>query len=118
MTGLRVTELNVTISDVIFPEEGGRRRRAPEDGTRTEPRELPRSELRPGAAEREGTEVSPRSRTHTEGASGPVPEEEVRVEGEPLREDKTAELRPEDVSETRRTPEEGETRRPGRGEES
>jgi uncharacterized alkaline shock family protein YloU len=118
MTGLRVTELNVTISDVIFPEEGERRRRALEDGTRTEPREPPRGETRPGAAEREITEVGPRSRTHTEGASGPGPEEEVRVEGEPLQEDETAELRPEDVSERRRTPEEGETRRPGRGEES
>jgi uncharacterized alkaline shock family protein YloU len=118
MTGLRVTELNVTISDVIFPEEGGRPRRALEDGRRTEPRELPRSEPRPGAAEREITEVSPRSRTHTEGASDPVSEEAVRVEGEPLQEDETAELRPEDVSETRRPPEEGETRRPGRGEES
>src|SRR5918997_2370206 len=109
MTGLRVTELNATISDVIFPEEGGRPRRALEEGTKTEPREMPRSELRPGAAERETTEVSPRSRTHTEGASGPVPEEEVRVEGEPLQGDETAELRPEDVSETRRTPEEDET---------
>jgi uncharacterized alkaline shock family protein YloU len=114
MTGLRVTELNVTISDVIFPEEGGGRRRALEESTETEPRELPRSELRPGAAERETTEVSPRSRTHTEGASGPVPEEEVRVEGEPLQGDETAELRPEDVSQTRRTPEEDET---SRGEE-
>src|SRR3712207_3233745 len=111
MTGLRVTELNVTISDVIFPEEGGRRRRRPEDGTRTEPRELPRSELGPGAAGREIAEVNLRSRTHTEGSSGPVPEEEVRVESEPLQEDATAELRAEDVSETRRTPEEGETER-------
>ncbi len=114
MTGLRVTELNVTISDVIFPEEGGGRRRALEESTETEPRELPRSELRPGAAERETTEVSPRSRRHAEGASGPVPEEEVRVEGEPLQGDETAELRPEDVSQTRRTPEEDET---SRGEE-
>ena len=114
ITGLRVTELNVTVSDVIFPEEGGGRRRAPEESTQTEPRELPRSELRPGAAERETTEVSPRSRTHTEGASGPVPEVEVRVEGEPLQGDETAELGPEDVSGTRRTPEEGET---SRGEE-
>ena len=114
MTGLRVTELNVTISDVIFPEEGGGGRRALEESTETEPRELPRSELRPGAAERETTEGSPRSRAHTEGASGPVPEEEVRVEGEPLQGDETAELRPEDVSETRRTLEEDET---SRGEE-
>jgi uncharacterized alkaline shock family protein YloU len=110
MTGLRVTELNVTISDIIFPEEGGSRRRALEDGTRTGTRTLPRRELRPGAAERETTGVSPRSRTHVEGTSGPVPEEEVRVEGGPLAEDETAELRPEDVSRTRPTPEEDETR--------
>jgi Asp23 family, cell envelope-related function len=52
MTGLRVTELNVTISDIIFPEEGGKRPRALESGTTTE--------------------VSPRSRTQLEGASGPL----------------------------------------------
>src|ERR671917_1557071 len=34
MTGLQVTELNVTISDIIFPEGRGPRRRALEDGTR------------------------------------------------------------------------------------
>ena len=112
LTGLRVAELNATISEVIFPDEGERHRRAPEEGTRTEPRTLPPTrELRPGAAEREVTEVSPSSRTHTEGASGPVSEEEVRVEGEPLQEDETAELRPEDVSEARRTSEQGETER-------
>ena len=110
MTGLRVTELNTTISDVIFPE-GERRRRSMEDGTGTEPQTLPPTrELRPGAAEHEITEVSPRGQRHTEGASGPVPEEEVRVEGEPLQGDETAELEPEDVSKTRRTSEEDERR--------
>ena len=117
MTGLRVTELNVTISEVIFPEGG--RRRVLEGSKETEPQEAPGSEPRPGAteretAERETAEASPRSRRHTEGASGPVPEEEVRVEGEPLQGDETAELKPEDVSETRRKPEEDET---SRGEE-
>jgi uncharacterized alkaline shock family protein YloU len=102
MTGLRVTELNTTVSDIIFPEGGEKPRRALEGGARRE--------LRPGASE-ETTEVSPRSRTYTEGTSGPVPEEEVRVEGRPLQEDETAELRPEDVSETRRPSEEDETRR-------
>jgi len=52
MTGLRVTEMNATISEIIFPEGGGRRRSLG-DGARTEPRTLPTSELRPGAAERE-----------------------------------------------------------------
>ncbi len=116
MTGLRVTEMNATISEIIFPEGGGRRRSLG-DGARTEPRTLPTSELRPGAAERETTEVSARSRTRVEGASGPLPEEEVRVEGRPLERDETAELRPEDVAETRPATDEEEPRRSGRGEE-
>ena len=96
MTGLRVTELNATISDVIFPEGGRTRRRALEEGERTEQQMLP--EQGPAlAAERETTEGVPPS------------EEPTRVEGEPLREDETAEIRPEDISETRSTPEEGET---------
>jgi uncharacterized alkaline shock family protein YloU len=99
LTGLRVTELNVTISDIIFPEDGGQRRRALDSGTQTEQQTMPAGELRPGSDERETTEVSPSSRTRS--GSGPVSEEDVRVEGGPLREDETAELRPEDVSETR-----------------
>ena len=58
---------------------------------------MPRSELRPEAGEREITHVEPASRAHKEGASGPVPEEEVRVEGRPLEGDETAELRPGDT---------------------
>ncbi|MCA1848572.1 MAG: Asp23/Gls24 family envelope stress response protein [Actinobacteria bacterium] len=81
MTGLQVTELNVTISDIIFPEKGGPRRRALGDGARTETRPLP------GAEEHETTEESP-DRTRAE--------EEVRVEGEPVAEDETAELKPEE----------------------
>jgi uncharacterized alkaline shock family protein YloU len=100
MTGLRVTELNATISDVIFPEGGRTRRRALEEGERTEQRMLPEEEPT-FAAERETTDE----------AGAPPSEDETRVEGEPLREDETAEIRPEDVSETRRTPEEDETER-------
>jgi uncharacterized alkaline shock family protein YloU len=100
MTGLRVTELNATISDVIFPEGGRTRRRALEEGERTEQRMLPEEEPTL-AAERETTDE----------AGAPPSEDETRVEGEPLREDETAEIRPEDVSETRRTPEEDETER-------
>jgi uncharacterized alkaline shock family protein YloU len=107
MTGLRVTELNVTIADIVFPEKEQRGRLGSGNGVgtpslesadapRPEARTLPRSELRPGASERETTEVDPRSRTYTEGASGPVPDEEVRVEGRPLESDETAELRPGD----------------------
>lgn len=111
LTGLRVTELNATISDIVFLEDGGRRRSLNGGSTSTsqlsEPRTMP---------SRETTEVSPRSRTHAEGVSGPLSEEEVRVEGGPLQEDKTAELRPEDVSETR-PPSEETTRRTERPEE-
>ena len=105
-TGLNVTELNVTISDVIFPDDGqetgngGRQETA--TGSRTGPqfetRTMPRSELRPGASERETTPVEPRSRTYTEGSSGPVPEEEVRAEGTPVEENETRTLRPGDES--------------------
>jgi uncharacterized alkaline shock family protein YloU len=106
MTGLRVTELNATISDVIFPEGGRTRRRALEEGASTEQRMLPEEEPTL-AAERETTDEAgaPPSEDETR------MEDETRVEGEPLREDETAEIRPEDVSETRRTPEEDETER-------
>ena len=94
LTGLRVTELNTTVSDIVFPDDGGRR--APDGGTSTaEPRTAPDSELTSG--ERETTEASPRSQTQTE--SGPLKEEE------------TSELEPEDVSETRQSSEEDETTR-------
>ncbi len=92
MTGLRVTELNATISDIIFPEEGrGRRRGALSAGASAETHAVPGRER--------------------EGASGPLSEEETRAEGRPPEGDETAELRPEDVSETRRTTSEGTGRR-------
>jgi uncharacterized alkaline shock family protein YloU len=95
LTGLRVTELNATVSDIVFPDDGGVRR-APDSGTSTaEPRTPPDSELASG--ERETTEASPRSQTQTE--SGP------------LKEDETSELEPEDVSETRQSSSEDETTR-------
>src|SRR3712207_6382944 len=108
LTGLRVTELNVTIADIVFPEKEQRGRlgsgnsastrslESADATSRPEARTMPRSELRPGASERETTEVDPRSRTHTEGSSGSVPDEEVRVEGRPLEADETAEIRPGD----------------------
>lgn len=106
LTGLNVTELNVTISDVIFPDDGqeagngGQQRSGTGSGGRSfvETRTMPRSELRPGASERETTPVEPRSRTYTEGSSGPVPEEEVRAEGTPVEENETRRLRPGDES--------------------
>jgi uncharacterized alkaline shock family protein YloU len=106
LTGLRITELNATITDITFPEKEQRRRlgsgiRTSDEGSEAdagpETRTMPRSELRPEAGEREITHVEPASRTPTEGASGPVPKEEVRVEGRPLEGDETAELRPGDT---------------------
>jgi uncharacterized alkaline shock family protein YloU len=101
LTGLNVTELNVTIADVVFSDEGkdagnGSRQ---ESGARSgsgpqfETRTMPRRELRPGASERDTTPVEPRSRSYTEGSSGPVPDEEVRAEGTPVEEDEIRRLR-------------------------
>jgi uncharacterized alkaline shock family protein YloU len=97
ITGLKVTELNVTIADVVFPEDG--QDDAQGDGSNAgatggvPTRTLPRQELRPGASEREFTPVEPRSRTYVEGTSGALPEEEVRAEGTPVDEDETRRLR-------------------------
>ena len=109
MTGLKVTELNVTISDVVFPENGEktssrtRSRSGPDFDTRTSRRGIGAGETqetetrepeRPSQIrEREATPVEPRSRTRVEGESGPVPEEEVRAEGTPVDEDETRRLR-------------------------
>jgi uncharacterized alkaline shock family protein YloU len=109
MTGLRIKELNATITDITFPEKEERRR----IGSRSETTErdasadetaiapassaTPDSEPEPGAGERETTQVEPTSRTRTESTSGPVPEEEVRVKGRPLEGDEAAELRPGDT---------------------
>jgi uncharacterized alkaline shock family protein YloU len=99
ITGLNVTELNVTIADVVFPEDGGGDGQGSGSSsgagasTGVPTRTVPRTELRPGASERESTPVEPRSRTYTEGSSGPVPEEEVRAEGTPVEEDETRRLR-------------------------
>ncbi len=103
LTGLRIKELNATITDITFPEKEASRRLGSggsaseheggsEDATDTAPesRTMPRSE-------REVTEAEPISRTHTEGESGPVPEEEVSVEGRPLEEGETAEVRTGDT---------------------
>ena len=72
MTGLQVTELNATISDVIFPERGFTLRRAPGEGARSETRPLP-------GAEHEETR------------------EQTRAERRPLAEDETAELKSDEI---------------------
>ena len=98
ITGLKVTELNVTIADVVFPEGGQDDAQGDGSGSNAgasggvPTRTLPRQELRPGASEREFTPVEPRSRTYVEGSSGALPEEEVRAEGKPVDEDETRRL--------------------------
>ena len=99
ITGLKVTELNVTIADVVFAEDGqdeteGNGSSSGAGNSQGVPtRTLPRRELRQGASEREFTPVEPRSRTYVEGTSGAIPEEEVRAEGTPVDEDETRRLR-------------------------
>lgn len=102
LTGLNVTEINVTVSDILFPEDGGRDATG-DEADRTQA--MPGRELRPGARERGYTETSPTERTRTEGGSRP--EEEERAEGGPLKEDQTAELRL-DKDDTERQPSSGE----------
>ncbi|HEX6711332.1 MAG TPA: Asp23/Gls24 family envelope stress response protein [Rubrobacter sp.] len=133
MTGLRITELNATITDITFPEKEQRRRIGSGSGTRqlgagstsetetaSDTRPMPRSEPRPVVGE-ETTQVEPGGRTPAESTGEPVAEEETRVEDRPPEADETAELRSgeteeqptSEASETRaeaETPEEPETR--------
>jgi uncharacterized alkaline shock family protein YloU len=119
MTGLRITELNATITDITFPEKEQRRRIGSGSGTRelgedstsetetaSDTRTMPGSEPRPGAGE-ETTQVESVSSTRTESTSEPVPEEEDR----PPEGDETAEPRSGDT-ETEEQPKsvEAETR--------
>ena len=107
MTGLEVTELNVTVDNIVFPEDGDNERSSEADdeseSSGPQTRTMPRSELRPGASERESTRVEPTSRTHSESQSGPVPEEPVRAEDSPVGQDETVEIRPGDVGDDEKT---------------
>jgi uncharacterized alkaline shock family protein YloU len=93
MTGLRVTELNTTINDIVFPEGRPRRRTALSADANAETRALPERE-------REATTASPDTGS------------------EPPEGGETTELRSEDVEEARQTSDEAETRRAERREES
>ena len=117
LTGLNVTELNVTIADVVFPDDSKDAGDGDQQKTETRSRAIPDfmtrtssgSESRPD--ERETTPVEPRSRSYTEGSSGPVPEEDVRAEGTPVEEDETRRLRvgDEEPTGTQTAEAEGET---------
>lgn len=99
-TGLRVTEVNTTISDIVFPEGGVQRRRTLDGGATA--RQLPDTrttrsrEPAPAAGERETTGATQTGQTATE---------------RPPQEDETAELKPEDVAAARRRSREDETTR-------
>src|SRR5215211_5693534 len=84
LTGLRIKELNATITDITFPEKEERRRigsgsatreRAAADETATAPAQptMPESEPDLGTGERDTTQVATYSRTETE----TPPEEEA-----------------------------------------
>jgi uncharacterized alkaline shock family protein YloU len=97
ITGLRVKELNATITDITFPEKEGRRRIGSRSATTerdasveetASPPAMPDS--KPGASERDTTQVETRSQ----------PESETTPETEPVAEDRrkeTAELRSGDT---------------------
>jgi|SRR5215216_3637141 len=89
MTGLRIKELNATITDITFPEKEERRRLGSRSATREQAAtsteetaapvqpQMPASEPDSGASERDTTQVETRSRTET------PPEEEAKVERRP-----------------------------------
>ncbi|MDQ3602599.1 MAG: Asp23/Gls24 family envelope stress response protein [Actinomycetota bacterium] len=125
LTGLRIKELNATITDITFPEKEERRRigsgsatresDAAADETATVPAQprMPESEPGPGTGERDTTQVETSSQTETE----TPPEEEASVERRPTEGDETAEPRSGDTrteeqstGEASETSEEPETR--------
>jgi uncharacterized alkaline shock family protein YloU len=112
MTGLRVVECNATISEVIFPNDGDGRRGELEAGAADAP---PESRAMPESYYTE--EASPASQTREESQSGPVAEEEVRAEGQPVEEDETAVLRTgeEETAAEEKSAAEDETREFARG---
>jgi uncharacterized alkaline shock family protein YloU len=100
LLGLRVTELNVTINDVIFPDRGGGAKsgRSGEDRTRL----LQTEEIRtgdgrePGATGTEPVEARAGERSRGEGERGIEGREEGRAGEMQPEEDETAELRIEE----------------------
>ena len=78
MTGLRIKELNATITDITFPEKEERRRIGSRSATREReasadetasapaPPAAPASEPEPGASERDTTQVEARSQPESE----------------------------------------------------
>jgi uncharacterized alkaline shock family protein YloU len=119
MTGLRIKELNATITDITFPEKEERRRigsrsatgerdtSADETTSAPAPPATPDSEPEPGASERDTTQVEAGSQSESE----TTPETEAGAED---RRDETAEVRSGDTRTDKQpegeTSEEGQTR--------
>ena len=113
LTGLRITELNVTVSDVVFPNAG-------DDGSSGRRGEIAGGSSSTGGSSAGGSEddtapVRPREAISRERSGG----EGVYVEGTPVDEGETAELRLGD--DVRKRPSggrgEGSERREGRRDE-
>ena len=104
MTGLRIKELNATITDITFPEKEERRRlgsggttgerEASAEETATAPPATPESESESDGGERDITQVETRSQAESETA----PETEAGREDQPSEGEETAEHRPGDTS--------------------
>lgn len=127
LVGLAVTEVNLTITDIIFPEEQEREQRAEKardeandeiENDEAEPDRVPDGP--PGTREGGVKRVEPSSRAHTESKSGPVPEEEVSVEDVPVGEDEVAKLDvgEGEVDKHQSQPDDGEQRDKRRGRPS
>ena len=88
MTGLRIKELNATITDITFPEKEERRRIGSRSATRerdasaeeTAQPATPDSEPEPGASERDTTQVEARSQPESETTLQTEASEEGREE--------------------------------------
>ena len=123
MTGLRVKELNATITDITFPEKEERRHlgsrsttrerdEASGDETTTAPARPTMPESAPDTSERDTMQVETRGRTETE-----APPEEAVVADHPPEGDEAADARPgatgseeQPTSEASETSEEAQTR--------
>ncbi len=129
MTGLRIKELNATITDITFPEKEARRRLGParpasdredsrEAATAPETQATPESETsEPDESETAQDETTQAETTQVETAGGAPaedqiePEQEVAAEDRPPEESATTEVRTEDqpADEASEAPEESET---------
>lgn len=110
LTGLRVTELNVTVSDIVFPNEENAGEDDRGQGDRPQARrteELRSAGRERGASDTTTAEIGPGERGRAWG------EGEGRAEGRSGDEDETRELRfrDEEIDETRRIPREDQPRR-------